>query len=267
MEMLWKIDTVENKRQKLSLEQQNCEQHFLKNVSVQNDGRIMVKLPLKGDPNALGESRDIALRRFFSMERKLNKNPDLKTEYSNFLREYEEMGHMSQVNEAEVGFPNYYIPHHCVLRPNSVSTKLHVVFDASCRTSSQLSLNEIMMVGPTIQNNLLITLLRYRCHRYGLTADIVKMYRQILVHPEDRKLQLILWRHDPTQPVKTFALNTVTYGTASAPYLAIRALNYAAERFPEPYDVGKSVVTNDFYVDDMVTGADNLISLNRIKKE
>ncbi|XP_073835838.1 uncharacterized protein [Musca autumnalis] len=261
------MDSVEGKRQILSQEQQECEQHFLNTITVQSDGRIIVKLPLKGDPNRLGDSRDIALRRFFSIERKLNKNPELKGSYTQFLKEYEELGHMSQVDDADISFPNYYIPHHCVLRPTSVSTKLRVVFDASCRTSSQVSLNEIMMVGPTIQNTLLITLLRFRCHRYGLTADIVKMYRQVMVHPEDRKLQLILWRDNSTQPVQTFCLNTVTYGTASAPYLAVRSLHYAAERFPKDYTVGKSVVTNDFYVDDMVTGADDIASLQRIKKE
>ncbi|XP_058982310.1 uncharacterized protein LOC131804053 [Musca domestica] len=267
IEMLWKIDVVENKCQNMSREQKVCEDHFVKNVSVQSDGRLMVRLAFKGDPNVLGDSRDIALRRFFSIERKLNKNPELKEDYSKFLKEYEELGHMSQVDDTNISVPNYYIPHHCVLRPSSVSTKLHVVFDASCRTSSQTSLNEIMMVGPTIQNNLLITLLRFRCHRYGMTADIVKMYRQVLVHPEDRQLQLILWRDDSTKPIKTFALNTVTYGTASAPYLAIRSLHYAAERFPNPYEVGKGIIMNDFYVDDMVTGADDLVSLKRIKNE
>ncbi|XP_058983187.1 uncharacterized protein LOC131804373 [Musca domestica] len=267
IEMLWKIDVVESKCQNMSREQKVCEDHFVKNASVQSDGRLMVRLPFKGDPNLLGDSRDIALRRFFSIERKLNKNPELKEDYSKFLKEYEELGHMSQVDDTNISVPNYYIPHHCVLRPSSVSTKLRVVFDASCRTSSQTSLNEIMMVGPTIQNNLLITLLRFRCHRYGMTADIVKMYRQVLVHPEDRQLQLILWRDDSTNPIKTFALNTVTYGTASAPYLAIRSLHYAAERFPNPYEVGKGIIMNDFYVDDMVTGADDLVSLKRIKKE
>ncbi|XP_058977598.1 uncharacterized protein LOC131802148 [Musca domestica] len=267
IEMLWKIDVVESKCQNMSREQKVCEDHFVKNVSVQSDGRLMVRLPFKGDPIVLGDSRDIALRRFFSIERKLNKNPELKEDYSQFLKEYEELGHMSQVDDTNISVPNYYIPHHCVLRPSSVSTKLRVVFDASCRTTSQTSLNEIMMVGPTIQNNLLITLLRFRCHRYGMTADIVKMYRQVLVHPEDRQLQLILWRDDSTKPIKTFALNTVTYGTASAPYLAIRSLHYAAERFPNPYEVGKGIIMNDFYVDDMVTGADDLVSLKRIKNE
>ncbi|XP_075162888.1 uncharacterized protein LOC142235521 [Haematobia irritans] len=251
VEMLWKLESVEGKRQPFSLEQQECENHFIKNE----------------DPMVLGDSRDIALRRFLSIERKLNKNSELKEQYSKFMKEYEELGHMSPIEEKSISSPNYYIPHHCVLRPQSVSTKLRVVFDASCKSSSQLSLNDIMMVGSTIQNQLLITLLRFRCHRYGLTADIEKMYRQVLVHPDDRHLQLILWRDHSTSPIKTYTLNTVTYGTASAPYLAIRSLHYAAEQFPNSHECGKAVVTKDFYVDDMITGADDLHTLQLIKKE
>ncbi|XP_075170487.1 uncharacterized protein LOC142242854 [Haematobia irritans] len=239
VEMLWKLESVEGKRQPFSLEQQEYENHFVTNVSVQNDRKILVRLPLKEDPIVLGDSRDIALQ-------------------------YEELGHMSPVDENAISHPNYYIPHHCVLRPQSVSTKLRVVFDAS---SSQLSLNDIMMVGPTIQNQLLITLLRFRCHRYGLTADIEKMYRQVLIHPDDRHLQLILWRDNSTNPIKTYTLNTVTYGTVSAPYLAIRSLHYAAEQFPNIHECGKAVVTKDFYVDDMITAADDLHTLQLIKKE
>lgn len=99
--------------------------------------------------------------------------------------------------------------------------------------------------------NVLITLIRFRCHRYGLTAAILKMYRQVLVHLEDRQLQLFLWVDDTTKTAK-FAPNT--YGTASAPYLAIRNLHYAAKCFPKQYHLGKTVITNNFYVDDMVKG-------------
>ncbi|XP_065356294.1 uncharacterized protein LOC135950691 [Calliphora vicina] len=93
------------------------------------------------------------------------------------------------------------------------------------------------------------------------------MYRQVLIHPEDRNLQLILWRDDHSKPLNVYVLNTVTYGTASAPYLAIRSLHYAAERYPEGHEVGKAVITNDFYVDDMITGANDLDSLQIIKGE
>lgn len=266
VEKLWQLEEVNSKRQHLTSEEYQCETHFLKTVTKSN-GRIMVKLPFKGDVRSLGNSRDIAMRRFLAMENKLERNPTLKSEYTKFLKEYEELGHMSLIKNMELDSPHYFLPHYCVLKPGSTTTKLRVVFDASCRTASQVSLNELLMDGPQLQNELLITLLRFRCHRYGLTADITKMYRQFLLHPDDRKYHLILWRYDKTQPISRYSLNTVTYGTAAAPYLAIRSLQFSAETCPYGNDVGKKIIKTDFYVDDMLTGADDLQSLLTIKKE
>lgn len=84
-----------------------------------------------------------------------------------------------------------------------------------------------------------------------MTADVVK----------------ILWRDDPSKLIQTYTLNTVTYGTAAAPFLAIRSLHYASEQFPFSHKIGKAVITNDFYVDDMLTGADDFHTLQVIKAE
>lgn len=97
-----------------------------------------------------------------------------------------------------------------MLRLQSTTIKLRVVFDASSRSSSQISLNEILMVGPTIQEELYSTLLRFRFHKFAVTADIEKMYRQVLVGEADRNFQLILYRTTPTEPLRTYRLNTVT---------------------------------------------------------
>ena len=112
----------------------------------------------------------------------------------------------------------YYIPHQAVIKPDSVSTKLRVVFDASAKTTSGNSLNDKLLPGPNLQRDLLKIVLRFCTYEYVLTADITKMFRQILIDRRDRNFQLILWRTDPTEQIQTFQLNTVTYGTACAPY-------------------------------------------------
>ncbi|XP_055527207.1 uncharacterized protein LOC129719822 [Wyeomyia smithii] len=61
-----------------------------------------------------------------------------------------------------------------------------------------------------------------------LTADIPKMYRQVQVHKDDRKYQRILWLN-ANNDVGAFELTTVTYGCASAPYLATRTLMQLAK--------------------------------------
>ena len=61
------------------------------------------------------------------------------------------------------------------------------------------------------------------------------MYRLVLIHPDDRPLQQILWRSTPNEDLKTYQLNTVTYGTAPAPYLATRVLNQLADDEADNY--------------------------------
>ncbi|CAK1589477.1 unnamed protein product [Parnassius mnemosyne] len=82
------------------------------------------------------------------------------------------------------------------------------------------------------------------------------MYRQIFVHPDDRPLQQIVWRNDPSEPMKGYQLNTVTYGTASAPYLATRCLKQIGMDCKD--DKISEIIIHDFYVDDLLTGGDSI---------
>ncbi|KAG5327787.1 YI31B protein, partial [Pseudoatta argentina] len=77
----------------------------------------------------------------------------------------------------------YYIPHHAVLLDSSPTIRLRVVFNASCRTSNETSLNDHMLISP-----LATILLQWQYH-YVFTTDIAKMYRQILVDSRDTDYQ------------------------------------------------------------------------------
>jgi hypothetical protein len=60
--------------------------------------------------------------------------------YSEFMREYEELGHMNQINEDTSSTQErYYLPHHTVFKSSSSTTRTRVVFDGSCRSSNGLS--------------------------------------------------------------------------------------------------------------------------------
>ncbi|XP_065361988.1 uncharacterized protein LOC135955564 [Calliphora vicina] len=262
----WELEEIPQ-RSLLTEEQKNCEEHYNANTLRLPNGRFQVKLPFKSNPSKLGLSYDTARRRFLALERKLGKNLNIKEMYNEFMREYLHLGHMSPVNDEVLFGPHYVIPHQCVLRPHSSTTKLRVVFDASCKTSTQISLNDILMVGPTIQSDLFSTLLRFRLHRYAITANVTKMYRQVLVHESDAKFQLVLWRESIEQPIQIYKLNTVTYGTSSAPFAAVRCLKEIGTLFESVYPLGSSTIINDFYVDDLLSGADNFEELEKLRFE
>lgn len=80
------------------------------------------------------------------------------------------------------------------------------------------------------------------------------MFRQILVHPADRPLRRIVWRSSPDQCISTFELNTVVYGTASAPYLVMCCLQQLASDFQSEFPVASTIISRDFYMDDLLTG-------------
>ncbi|XP_018312919.1 uncharacterized protein [Mycetomoellerius zeteki] len=159
----------------------------------------------------------------------------------------------------------FYLLHHCIVKQTSITTKLRVVFDGSCKSSTGTSLNDILMVGPIVQSDLFSLLVRFRIYKYVFTANVVKMYRQI-VNQSQTSLQSILWRDHVTQSVRTYELKTVTYGTACAPYLATRCLKYLAEIYHSDFPVGAGAIINDMYVDNLLTGAQSL-SEAKIKRD
>ncbi|XP_037930335.1 uncharacterized protein LOC119665091, partial [Teleopsis dalmanni] len=267
LEMMWKIEEVQSAEKSWSPEQAKCETSYQETVRQAMDGRIVVRLPFKEPPTTLGLTHSIALRRLLGIERRLSSNPALKRDYWEFMKQYLELGHMTRVEDPKLNEPHYYIPHHCVLKPSSTSTKLRVVFDASCPTSSSRALNDILLVGPTIQPELYLLLLQFRLYRYALTADIVKMFRQILVDKGDRRFQYILWRDTDAEPVSTYELNTVTYGTASAPFLSTRSLQYLADKYKDKYPLGSPLLKSSFFVDDFIGGADSSEELVEIKHQ
>ncbi|UYV70987.1 hypothetical protein LAZ67_8001338 [Cordylochernes scorpioides] len=77
-------------------------------------------------------------------------------------------------------------------------------------------------------------------------------------HPEDADYQRILWKPSPEEPVVDYRLLTVTYGTTSAPFLAMRTLQQLAEDEGHNYPEASRVTLNDFYVDDLLTGAQTI---------
>lgn len=184
------------------------------------------------------------------------------------MEEYEALGHMHRIPDGEdVGAATYYLAHHGVTKQGSLTTKLRVVFDGSAKTTSGYSLNDLQMVGPVIQHDLFSILIRFRSHKYVVSADIEKMYRQVEVAPHQRNLQRILWREQSSDKINTYALSTVTYGTAAASFLAIRPLQQLGHESAHDAPEGSSVILKDFYVDDLLTGGNSIEELSRVRDQ
>lgn len=114
----WQIDDVSNNPTPYTIEQKICEEHFLANVSKNEQGQYIVKLPFKQNIlRHLGDSRSIALKRFRALEKRFDRNPELRTQYSEFMTQYRALGHMRlATHQPSDEFESCYLPHHCVFK-------------------------------------------------------------------------------------------------------------------------------------------------------
>ncbi|GFW88584.1 integrase catalytic domain-containing protein [Trichonephila clavipes] len=233
-----------------------CEDHFVKTHSRDENGRYTIRLPFHTPPTRLGNSKQNAIRRLISVERHLISNPDKYKLYRSFIKEYLVLKHMELVPNSEINnMKSLYLPHHGVVRDTSCTTKLRVVFEASRKTFSGLSLNNLLMVGARVQPELFPILIQFRIFSAAICAAVEKMFRQIKVHEEDVDWQRILWRDSPTEPIREYRLTTVTYGTSSAPFLSTRTLRQLTIDEQENYPATSRATLGHFYVDDLLSGS------------
>lgn len=265
----WELEAEPSGSEKiLSKEEVECENIFTNSTKRDETGRYIVRLPFRDSNQSCkdGGSRFISERRLRGLEFKLSKNHKLKADYTGVMQEYIDLKHMVKVSPEEKN-KGLYLPHHAVIREDKQTTKVRVVFDASCKGINGVSLNDNLMVGPTLQAELRHTVMRWRRHPICIGADIIKMYRQVLVNREDTMFQRVLWRDSPEKEIEEFELVTVTFGTSSAPFLAVRSLHQVAYDEGKDYPLAAKIILNDFYMDDLMTGAETVEEGYRIYTE
>ncbi|KAJ8937588.1 hypothetical protein NQ318_017657, partial [Aromia moschata] len=210
---------------------EDCENIFKSTYSRDITGRYTVALPFKLDASLLGDSYQIALRRFLSLEKKINSNSILKKQYSDIIRDYISQGHMSKVLVDQSPKEVYYIPHHAVFKADSTSTPIRIVFDASCRTDSNYSLNDLLFTGPKLQSDVCTMFLKFRL--FEISANSLEIL--------------------PNDPIDIYELTTVSFGIKPSPFLAMRTVRQLSQDEKLSFPLASEFVAQDMYVDDFVS--------------
>jgi hypothetical protein len=121
----------------LTKDEIKTENHFIQTFQKDVTGRFIVKLPSRNNVIELGDSYNLAKKRFLNLESKLIKNKQFQIDYGNFIREYRNLGHMENVPLIEINNPDcYYLPHHAVYKNSLNSKKIRVVFDARAKSNN-----------------------------------------------------------------------------------------------------------------------------------
>ena len=226
---LWELEQVPQS-DVFSAADHSALQHFDDHYEVLPDGRYSVALPRVDNSPPLGDSRSMSLRRFSQNERSLIKKGKLQ-DFNAVMKEYLTLDHAELVPNEDLLHPPmdvFYLPIHGFFKNSSTTTKLRAVFDASASSSSGTSLNDLLLIGSNLYSLLTTILTKFRFHRIAFSADISKMFREVVLQVRDRDLHRFLLRDDLGQ-IRDYHMKRLTFGVKSSPFLATKVLRLLAK--------------------------------------
>ena len=216
------------------------------------NGHFILPLPFRNEKVSLPNNKALALKRLNLLKKKFIRNPTFRDDYVNFINNMLSKGYAQKVQSSYPDDEQWFIPHHGVYHPRK--KKIRVVFDCSSKYHDK-SLTDELIQGPTLTNQLLGVLTRFRQHTIATMADIESMLYQVRVLENQRRyLQFLWWEDgDSRNVVQEYEMCVHTFGSTSSPSCANYALRKAASEGESKYGREASdTLRRSFYVDDML---------------
>jgi len=195
LEQFWQIEEVPYGDSLYTKEKSQAITHFNDHFTKDKNGCYFVSGPKKNNFPPLGDSKCQDIKRYLQNEHSLQKKGKLE-DFINAGKDHSDMNHSELVHVSEWSKETgvFYLPMHGVLKETSTTTKLRIVFDASVFITSAVSLNNILLTGPSLHPLLFDILIKFRTHCEGMSADISKMFREIGLQLQDRDLHQYIVR-------------------------------------------------------------------------
>ena len=214
--------------------------------------------PMTVNPIRLRDNYADALKALESRERRLLKDANLASQYSDQISDFVTRNVLRKLSQKELDEwdgPIRYVDHHEVYKEGS-TTPLRVVVNSSFKKGSEMSLNDILVKGPNVLNDLFSVLIRWRLFPVAFSGDIRKMYHTIRTGELEGHLRRLLWRDfEIDRDPDVYVFVTVTFGDKPAGCIAVTALRETAEMFSELAPNAAEIIKRDTYMDDVISGA------------
>ncbi|XP_021959265.1 uncharacterized protein LOC110855152 [Folsomia candida] len=245
---LWDLETIgirdpaETKTKEEN--DREAKESFIKTISRKEDGRYVVSLPWLGTGQEIPNNKTTAEKRLVNATNKLS----------------------AKVSDTNKKNKCYYLPHRPVFKPDSLTTPVRPVFDASCKTGRAPSLNESLEKGPNLMELIPSILLRFREKKIGAVSDIRKAFQMIEVKEEDRDFLRFLWWEDATQEkLKELRHKRVVFGVNCSPFILAAVLEKHLKSVKEDLQPLSSKLLGSLYVDNCVTSLDTFKEYENFK--
>ncbi|OXA53364.1 Cytochrome P450 4C1 [Folsomia candida] len=257
---LWNLETIGITDPSESKSREECEeaarQHFLRTVSKSENGRYTVTVPwLDGAPEIPG-NKSVAEKRLVSTTNKLRSQGQLEN-YDKIFSEWEKEGFIDEV-KVDSDSPCHYLPHRAVIKPESQTTPVRPVFDASCKVGRSPSLNDCLEKGPNLLELIPAILLRFRKKKIGVISDVRKAFQMIQVAEKDQDYQPFLWwKNMETKEIKILRHKRVVFGVNCSPFLLGAVIEFHLKSVSEDLRLIALQLLHSLYVDNSVTSVDS----------
>nr|XP_061826459.1 uncharacterized protein LOC133612783 [Nerophis lumbriciformis] len=225
------------------------------------------RYPWVEDPMSLPNNRKTAKATFLRTEKQLAKTPEWKVAYAAQVHDMIDRQAAIKLPKDTItkwDGPVWYLSHLIAPNPHSVTTPVRIVWNSSQKCRG-VSMNDLLMKGPDVLNQIRAVLLRFRSGAHAALGDIKKMYNSIWLKDQEVHLHRFLWRDAENEDLEEYAITRVNIGDKPAGCIAQLAMRETAN-LPlfAHLEEERRVLHNDSYVDDILTSHNNLDQLNII---
>ena len=237
--------------QSLSVEDRRFLDKLKSEIRQCDDGHFELPLPFREENLKMPNNRSQALKRLNSLRSRMTKNPKFQDEYQEYMSSMIDKGYCERVPEDDAAPEGtvFYLSHHAVYHPRKKT--LRIVFNASESYEGEV-LNDHLLQGPDMLNNLVGVLQRFRKEPVALVCDIQSFFNQVKVKEEHRNFLRFLWYENGE--VVEYRMTRHLFGARSSPGCATFALRATADKYESECGTeAADFVRNGFYCDDGTT--------------
>ena len=250
----WDIETYASKINVASQSKKEQAQKFLESTTKftgerYDPVRMLWSEPEPNLPNNYGS----ALGQLYSLERRFQRDPNLKELYQQSIATDVEKGFVKILGKSEVKGTfgrEWYLSNHLVLNPNKLGKDRRVCNAAAkCK---DICLNDKLLAGPDLLHGLIGTIFRFREGPIALTTDIESMFLQVKVPERDKSCLRFLWRPTMNEPVQIYEYQRHVFGAKNLPTCANYTLKRVAIDNEDEFPIAAKTIQNNFYKDDFI---------------
>ncbi|KAI4896990.1 hypothetical protein NFI96_001373, partial [Prochilodus magdalenae] len=216
-----------------------------------DDNSWQAPLPFRSPRQRLPNNLEQARTRLAIVTKTLRKHPERREHFTEFMSKLFENGHAEVAPPLPPGEECWYLPLFGVYHPQKPG-QVRVVFDSSAQHQG-VSLNDVLLTGPNMNNSLLGVLMRFRREPVAVTTDIQQMFHCFVVREDHRNFLRFLWHrnNDLDDDVIEYRMRVHVFGNSPSPSVATYGLRRAAAEGEKEYGIeARLFVERNFYVDD-----------------